>query len=500
LREIDILCYQILSNMKKIRTIVIAVGVTILFILAAALAIIIARGGIIGGNGGIIETGIIRVSSKPEDVKVFVDGEARTLQDKQISGLEEKEYKITLAKDGYSSWEKTIKARPGIVIELFAQLFPTELNLTEITKTNIDKAFYSRDGQYVVYVVKSSEIGSDLGIWKLKLTVPTITILQNRPEKISNITTTLTSIVNSNYTIDFSPDNRYLKIRNLDTDSYYILNSEIYNEISTPINTDLGYTPDRVEWFDNSSTLVVSKDNTLFEYDLNQKTSKLIALTPGGKPVFGLNKDKVIFYDSNHKRFEVYQAGKSQELKVENISLPDNVQELYVSELEQSLVIFKTDKGFFYLNTEKSFLNKIGDNLTMLEFSRDGKVALFTDGKDLLSYTIEEFIAQNRFEAKINKIIEGYDASVNFARISSDSQHNVLFSTKDGKRIVEVCDRDGDNLVRLIDDERIAGFSLSIPVDSSSFFLLLNDEIRQNGETQVLRTNLYELDLKEPRK
>lgn len=487
--------------MSKFRTIVIVAGIAIIFVLIAALAIIIARGGKLIPGGGFVETGIIKILSKPEDVKVYVDGEEKTLQDKQIGGLEDKEYLITVTKEGYSTWEKTVKAEPGIVIEIFAQLFPTSLNLTEITKTNIDKVFYSKDGQYAIYVVKDSEIGGNLGIWRHRLSKPTITIIENKPIKLSNITSLVREIVKTNYEIELSPDNRFIKIHNIDTNEYFILNAELYNEPEESLNETLGFVPDKVDWFGNSSSLVISKDSTLFEYSLQEETSSLISLTPGKSPVYSVNNNRVILYNHNKKAFEFYDGERSEALVVENITLPVDIEQIYVSELTQNLLIFETNSTFYYLNVERSFLTEIGKDLELIEFSRSGKSALFLKDGDLISYDVNEFISEGRFEPKMHTIQINFDKAAQTAKWSADSEHIIISSLSpiaEGIKTITIYDKEGENMNDLIADKRITTGSFIVPADSSSLFLLLNDEIKENGEDHILRTNLYELDLLKP--
>ncbi|MBN1915433.1 PEGA domain-containing protein [Candidatus Dojkabacteria bacterium] len=485
--------------MSKFRTIVIVVGVVLIFTLIAALSIIIAQGGKLTPDRGFVKTGIIRITSKPQDVKVYVDGEEKSLQDKQIGGLEDREYLITISKEGYSTWERTVKVEPGIVIEIFAQLFPTSLNLTEVTKTNIDKVFYSKDGQYAVYVVKDSEIGGDLGIWKLRLSKPTITIVgNNKPIKLSNITSTVREIVNADYEIELSPDNRFIMIHNTDTNEYFILNAELYNEPEESLNKDLGFVPDRVDWFTDSTSLVVARDSTLFEYNLREETSSLISLTPGKRPVYSVNESRIILYNHNKKTFEFYDGEKSKSLIVENIHLPVDIEQIQVSELTPNLLIFETNNTFYYLNVEKSFISEIGKDLEFVELSRSGKSALFLKEKTLISYEVREIISERRFESKIFEILKNFDKSVQKARWSTDSEHIVISGTRDKLKTIAIFDKEGENMNELIADKRFQNDFFKVPANSSSLFLLLNDEVKENGEDHILRTNLYELDLEKP--
>ncbi|HEC64839.1 MAG TPA: PEGA domain-containing protein [bacterium] len=483
--------------MKKLRTIIIVIVVAAIVILSAILALIIARGGKLSEGGGLVRTGIIRIEAKPEDVTVFVNGQKTNLQDKQILGLEEGDYRVTIAKEGYSSWERTVRARVGVVVEVYAQLFPTSLNLSEITQTNIDRAFFSDNGEFAVYTVTDSDVGNNLGLWRIRLLKPTIAIGENNPVRLSDINDVLAEVTEANYEIDFSPENKFIKIHNSDTNEYYIINAELYNEPEESLNDELGYSPDRVDWFRNSSSLIISKGDAIFEYDLEEKTSTLISLTPDNNPVYGVNQERVVFYNHNNGIVEYYERDKSQELEIKNITLPASVESIFVAKNDPELLLMKASGKFYYLNVEKSFLDELEGDLEFISFAQNGLSALFRRGTNLLSFTVEEFVSENRFKTELLTVLENFDPEIHHVMWNSSSAHILVLSESETLKTLTIYDRDGGNATILLTDKRITNRDFSMTSDNSLLNILMNDEVKENGETHVLRTNLYELDLEE---
>ncbi len=476
--------------MKNLRTLVIIIGIGLIFVAVAVLAIIIVRGEKLTGEG-FVKTGIIEISSKPVDVTVLVDGKEVKPTNNQITNLEPGDYDIVITKDGYTKWEKTVEARQGVVIEIFAQLFPLEQNLTAVTKTNIDRAFYSENGEHAIYTVKTSAIGTDIGLWRARLTQPTFSIVDTKPVKLSNMNDQLKSILDSNYNIEFSADLRLILLQNKDTKEYFVLDASSYNEPNKSLNAELGYTPDYVSWFKDSSSLIIQKDDLVFEYALDSKTSTVISLTPGQKPVFAVNADRVIFYNSNKKQLEVYERGKSDKLIVQNITLPTEITGVYLTKKDHKFVLLETATDLYYLNTEKSFLDKVAEGVRVISFAPDGQSVLYSQEGKLYSYTVEEIISENRIIPRINLINSTFSEDYQ-VKWSTDSSHIIELNSKDKE--IKIYDKDGANMTTLLKDARIANFDINIPQSSTSMFLLMNDEVKQN-ETDVVRTNIFEMKL-----
>lgn len=83
-------------------------------------------------------TGILAVSSNPKAAKIYINGELRDVTDANLI-LSPGTYQVEIKKDGYTSWNKTIKLKGELVYSLDAQLFPLNPSLSPQTNLGIVK-------------------------------------------------------------------------------------------------------------------------------------------------------------------------------------------------------------------------------------------------------------------------------------------------------------------------------------------------------------------------
>jgi hypothetical protein len=115
-------------------------------------------------------TGIISVSSIPDQASVYLDGHLTTATDDNITSLPPKSYKVRIVKEGYIPWEKDIVVVAGLVSEIKATLFRSIPTIYPITYSGVDYALLSPDSLKLVYVIPNGLEGGlaaerKSGIW-----------------------------------------------------------------------------------------------------------------------------------------------------------------------------------------------------------------------------------------------------------------------------------------------------------------------------------------------
>lgn len=115
-------------------------------------------------------TGIISVSSIPDQASVYLDGHLTTATDDNISSLPPRRYKVRIVKEGYIPWEKDIEVRQGLVSEIKATLFRSIPTIYPITYSGVDLALLSPDNLKLMYIIPNGLEGGALaekksGIW-----------------------------------------------------------------------------------------------------------------------------------------------------------------------------------------------------------------------------------------------------------------------------------------------------------------------------------------------
>lgn len=115
-------------------------------------------------------TGIISVSSIPDQASVYLDGHLTTATDDNITSLPPKTYKVRIVKEGYIPWEKDIEVTQGLVSEIKATLFRSIPTIYPITYSGVDLAVLSPDNLKLMYIIPNGLEGGAVaekksGIW-----------------------------------------------------------------------------------------------------------------------------------------------------------------------------------------------------------------------------------------------------------------------------------------------------------------------------------------------
>jgi hypothetical protein len=115
-------------------------------------------------------TGIISVSSLPDQASVYLDGHLTTATDDNITSLPPKTYKVRIVKEGYIPWEKDIDVKQGLVSEIKATLYRSIPTIYPITYSGVDYAVLSPDNLKLMYIIPNGLEGGlaaerKSGIW-----------------------------------------------------------------------------------------------------------------------------------------------------------------------------------------------------------------------------------------------------------------------------------------------------------------------------------------------
>lgn len=143
----------------------------ILIGLIAGAAIYLAKGYRYQTDTGTFSgTGIISVSSLPDQASVYLDGHLTTATDDNITSLPPQTYKVRIVKEGYIPWEKDIEVKQGLVSEIKATLYRSIPTIYPITYSGVDYALLSPDNLKLMYIIPNGLEGGlaaerKSGIW-----------------------------------------------------------------------------------------------------------------------------------------------------------------------------------------------------------------------------------------------------------------------------------------------------------------------------------------------
>ncbi len=117
-------------------------------------AILLAKGyRFTPGTQTVVGTGILSITSLPEQASVYLDGELRSATNTNINSLAPKEYELKILKDGFIPWQKQIVVREGLVTDVKATLFSAIPSIYPMTFNGVNSVTTSNDNQRLAFVV-----------------------------------------------------------------------------------------------------------------------------------------------------------------------------------------------------------------------------------------------------------------------------------------------------------------------------------------------------------
>jgi len=129
------------------------------------------------------DTGLLSVNSIPTGAQVLIDDELVTATNDTVY-LKPGQYQVKIAKDGYSSWEKSLLLESELVTQTNARLFPSAPSITPLTFTGVENLSTSPDGQKILFFTASNSAEKNNGLYILDLADNTLS-LQKGPRQIA---------------------------------------------------------------------------------------------------------------------------------------------------------------------------------------------------------------------------------------------------------------------------------------------------------------------------
>ena len=144
---------------QMIKVIIAEIGMTISVIAIAVVATLAAMGFFVTGNGKIEQSGLIQIHSMPTGATVEIDGNTVFSRTNLSRSLTPGEHSLKLSRDGYDSWQKTIKMSSGMLLRLYyPRLFLLERKPEVALRLEKGLEFYlpSNDQAYILYAPADS--------------------------------------------------------------------------------------------------------------------------------------------------------------------------------------------------------------------------------------------------------------------------------------------------------------------------------------------------------
>lgn len=208
--------------------------ITLLIIaIGAGAAVFLAKGYRLSPENQIITgTGILSLTSAPDQASVYLDGHLTSATNTNINSLIPKEYEVRIVKEGFIPWQKRIKVQEGLVTEVKATLFRAIPSVYPLTYSGAQTVLLSPDGQKIVYFVPEQKEGNSFerkkgGVWVWEMSEKPINF--NRGGEPHQIAQSLGGYDYSGAQFRWSPDSSQVLVK-LPNSQYLLLDTNRLND------------------------------------------------------------------------------------------------------------------------------------------------------------------------------------------------------------------------------------------------------------------------------
>lgn len=451
--------------------------------------------------------GAIRILNKELDTvsyQLFINDKETRLSEDSIRNLDPGSYNIKIIAEKYNTWETNVNVLAGMITEITPYLFAKNSNFALKTNTplNINNIFYSPYTDYAYFVVNSTNLGSEKGVWKIYLddTSTIFSTTNTSAIKILNIDPLIADHIKNN-DFELIPSSDESKLLFKSEENSYIFSTESLvsesNKKLIDITDTIGFNPENIYWFKQGNSLIINDKNLLAELDLSNMELKVINYRPNGSIIYGVNGDTVYYLDQATQEVMIYKDGTKISLMLENQVLPTNLSGIWVGSSNSNYLILKSANKFYFVDIEKSFLDLIGEDINILELSTNGKSLIYEKMGTVYSYFLDEINPINDYQPKQSTIVTSFNPEKTSVKFNNKGSHILIFSSlEDGNKVIEVIEKNGQNKYELYKGTNLVNqFFQMIKSNKELVLVLQTDTVSNNNSQDLRKNNLYSRDL-----
>ena len=422
-------------------------------------------------NKKISSTGGLFIKALPKSANIYLD---EILVDKTdflfgsvlVENLLPKQYKISLRKDGYYSWDKTLEVEERQVCDAKnITLVPKDTEFSINAKNVENFYFLPNSNKMLVQEKKYNNGNSTTTNWSLKLFDTDKNIKSHFISDKKLLGYKATSAPIDLLDINFSPEADLIlaKTKTNEQIQYFLINLEKTNikaqELDFPKQTII----DKI-WFSskNSEKIFYFSNNQLFEKNIS-KTIKSET-----KPVLrnivacDITKNNIYYLDINGSLIKTNFSFQTKEkLLKKNFKLNPNKE--YKLEIEQNSVFLFEHKTLYWLDPANKAFEKLLDNSEGIIPSPDGKKICYFNNYEIWILFLNN--QQEQPKRKTGEKVFLTRFSKKIQDISWWTNHYLIFSTEKinsapfedkrrGIKIIEIDNRDKINSYILTESQK----------------------------------------------
>lgn len=213
--------------------------------LSAVVAIFLAKGYRLSPDTKTVSgTGILSITSIPDQASVYLDGHLTTATNDNINSLPPKVYKVRIVKEGFIPWEKDEEVKAGFVTDVKATLFRSIPSIYPLTYTGAVNPVLSPDGQKLIYEVPVLQNANPLelkraGLWVWQMSSERAISL-NRGAEPHQIAQNIPGLDFTKGQFKWSPDSSQVMVTF--ADRVLLLDTNRFNDLPKDITATAGST------------------------------------------------------------------------------------------------------------------------------------------------------------------------------------------------------------------------------------------------------------------
>ena len=389
-----------LERKKRRQSIRIIISETIMVIAVVIMVTILAflvSGYWINSNFELERQGLLQISSMPTGANINIDDENLSwLQRTNTSKvLPVGEHKITLSKEGYDSWSKTINISEGLLYRIhYPRLFPNDRTEEKVLKTSdVTLATVSPDHNYLLLINNTNEwslINLDSeNINPIKIDVSGI---------FSSIDTTEKTFSGEILNVNWDYDGNHVLIQNKINDATEWVLLDVKNtKNSVNITKEFAINFSEIQILDNSSSnLLAIQDNNLRKINIPNKNLSNILVKDVTN--FDHYNNDIIFSTKNY--IGLLKINDDKTTKLTNISTHTKAviskfyDDKYITTLQNNLVSLYKQEDFTKLSEFKLSFSpeklKVGHNGEFIIMYSDSQIAtLDMESMSIIEWNID---------------------------------------------------------------------------------------------------------------
>lgn len=421
-------------------------------------------------NRKISSTGGLFIKALPKSSNIYLD---EILVDKTdflfgsvlVENLLPKQYKISLKKDGYYDWNKTLGIEERQVADAKNITLVPENSEFSINAKNVENFYLFPNQEKALIQEKEYNSSNSTTSWSLKLFNIDKNIKSHLISDKKLLGYKATSEPMRLLDINFSPDaNLILAKTETKTEiktrakikeqiQYYLIDLNKKSIKSQELNF-AGQTIDNI-WFSskNSQKIFYFTNNQLFEKDIFKTTSAEIKPILQNIIACDISGNNIYYIDTNGLLIKTNSAFQIKEkLLKENFRLDPSKK--YKLEIEQNSVFLFENRTLYWLNTRDKAFEKLLDSAEGIKLSPDSKKICYFNNYEIWILFLDSQLEQPKRKSGEKVFLTRFSKKIR--DISWWTNHYLIFTTEEinsapfedkrrGIKIIEIDNRDKIN-------------------------------------------------------